>query len=355
MHLDYIIVGQGLCGTWLSYYLKQAGTKVLLLDASIEKSASSIASGIINPKSGMRLARQWMGDTLEPFARKAYKEIGTAIDFEVAKGIAIHQYFSTKEEADFFEQKADSEHEAFLSFRDRSPESKHFNFHFGIGKIAPALLVNVPELLGRWRSQLSKGNELLEETIDWKECVFSKEEVVYKDISAKAIIDCSGAASMNNSYFSRLPFSLNKGEAILAEIPGLPRDIVMKQGKISIVPWRENQFWIGSTFDLKFENDKPSESYFTQTEKALKAWLRVPFTLQEQVAAIRPATITRAPFSGMHPNENRLGILNGMGSKGCSLAPFLAQNLAAHLTRGEPILAAADISKYAKLLGAKPN
>lgn len=353
MHADYIIVGQGLCGTWLSYYLKQAGAKVLVIDPCIDNSASSIASGIINPVSGMRLARQWMGDTLEPFAAGAYNEIGHALNFEAAKEIALHQYFATQEEAEFFKQKADTSLETFLSFRDKTVESHHFNFHFGIGKIAPALLVNVPELLRLWRNDLRRENALLSENMDWKACEFSAEKVVYKGISAEAVIDCSGAASIHNPNFSKLPFSLNKGEAILAKIPDMPRNIVMKQGKISIVPWRENQFWIGASFDLNFDDERPTKSYFLKTQKALKAWLRVPFTLNQQISGIRPGTITRAPFSGMHPQQNRLGILNGMGSKGCSLAPFLARNLAAHLTNGEAILPEADINKYVRILGLK--
>lgn len=350
MDVDFIVVGQGLCGTWLSFYLKQAGAKVIVIDPEISGSASSIASGIINPISGMRLARQWMGDTLEPFARAAYQEIEKVLSFSAAQEIEIHQYFSTKEEADYFEQKADTSHEPFLSIRDKAPESEHFNFHFGLGIIAPALLVNVPDLLHRWRENLKTANELLEESVDWRQCRFLKEKLSYKDIDAKAIIDCTGQAALRNTYFSRLPFSLNKGEAILAEIPELPRNIVMKHGKISIVPWREKAFWIGTTFELNYKDEKPTERYFKKIENELKAWLRLPFKLKEPIAAIRPATITRAAFSGMHPQEKRLGILNGMGSKGCSLAPFFAKNLAAHLTCRDSILPEVDLSKYARIL-----
>ena len=69
-----------------------------------------------------------------------------------------------------------------------------------------------------------------------------------------------------------------------------------------------------------------------------------------QFAAIRPATVTRDAFAGMHPHYPTLDILNGMGSKGCALAPFLAKQLADHLTSGATIIPQANVARYARVL-----
>src|ERR1043165_6228860 len=107
MTVDYLIVGQGLCGSWLSYYLPKGGASVLVVDnASAAMSASAAASGIINPITGKRLARQWMGDTILPFAKGAYQAMGDHLHVDLAATVPIHTFFSSSEEADFFEQKA---------------------------------------------------------------------------------------------------------------------------------------------------------------------------------------------------------------------------------------------------------
>jgi glycine/D-amino acid oxidase-like deaminating enzyme len=72
--------------------------------------------------------------------------------------------------------------------------------------------------------------------------------------------------------------------------------------------------------------------------------------MEEHFAAIRPATVTRDAFSGMHPRHPQLGMLNGMGSKGCSLAPFLAHNFAQHLVHGVPLIPQMDLRRYQKIL-----
>lgn len=355
MAFDFIIVGQGLSGTCLSYYLKQGGAKILVIDPGVEHTASSIASGLINPISGMRLARQAMGEVLEPFAKNAYHELGQQLSTSLIRSCAIQQYFSTAAEANFFEEKADDVHAEFLSTTRQTQESIHFNVQYGIGKIAPVMLVNVPKLLPSWRKQLQENEELLEQKMEWDTCSFNTKKAAWGNLSVRAIIDCTGAASMGHPYFSKLPFSLNKGEAILAEIPELRSDDVLKFGKTSIVPWQDGLYWLGTTFDLHYENALPSAKFRNSLEQSLNHWLRLPFKFVEPLAALRPATVTRAPFSGYHPTHPSLYLLNGMGSKGCAQAPFLAYNLAQHLLHGHPLLPFASLDRHARILSQNTN
>jgi hypothetical protein len=52
----------------------------------------------------------------------------------------------------------------------------------------------------------------------------------------------------------------------------------------------------------------------------------------------------------MHPHYPAIGILNGMGTKGCSLAPFFAKQLIRRLLSGESITAEADVSRFQRIL-----
>ena len=348
MQVDYLIIGQGLCGSWLSYYLQKAGASVLVLDRGLATSASSAASGVINPITGKRLARQWLGDQILPFAKDAYEEMSLLLNKNVAAEVAIKTFFSTAEEASFFEEKALTSHADLLS---TGVSDSHFNYNYGIGEIHPALLVDVRSFLNGWRAALQVSDSLIEEAWDWENCSIENDGVRYNDIPAKAVIDCSGAASAFSPYYSKLPFALNKGEALLARIPGLPTNAVYKHSTLSIVPFSgEDEFWIGSTFDWDFKDLLPTQSFRLKAISILNSWLKLPYELTEHFAAIRPATVTRDAFAGLHPHYPQVGILNGTGAKGCSLAPFLAHNLAQHLVHGTPLIPQVDVSRYKRVL-----
>ncbi len=129
-----------------------------------------------------------------------------------------------------------------------------------------------------------------------------------------------GKCRQGNPFFEKLPFALNKGEGLLVEINDIPRQTVYKKG-MSLVPWKEHIFWVGSSYQWEFADDQPSESFRSATENWLKNFLKVPFKIVDHFSAFRPATLERRPFAGFHPKYPRIGILNGLGTKGCSLAP----------------------------------
>ena len=68
------------------------------------------------------------------------------------------------------------------------------------------------------------------------------------------------------------------------------------------------------------------------------------------MAGIRPATLERRPFVGFHPLHKNIGILNGMGTKGCSLAPYFAFQMKENLINNKPIMPEADVQRFKKVL-----
>ena len=82
----------------------------------------------------------------------------------------------------------------------------------------------------------------------------------------------------------------------------------------------------------------------------LKNWLKLPFEITDHFAAVRPANVERRPFVGLHPVNKCVGILNGMGTKGCSLAPFFANQFAYFLVNQQPMYADADVKRFTKVL-----
>jgi glycine/D-amino acid oxidase-like deaminating enzyme len=346
---DVIIVGQGLTGTWLSWWLNKAGLSFKIIDQTNKDSSSMRAAGLINPVTGRRLVNTWMIDELMPFALNAYKEIGNFLNESFISETAVIDFFPSVQMLQAFQKRYEEDHSYLFPGEDREKYSEWFKYDLGWGAITPCLLVNVEKLLNSWRSWLEKNNFLCEEIFDISKLQTKSERIEYSGIHARYIIFCDGKSSAQNPYFEKLPFALNKGEGILVEIKGLPAHLSYKKG-MSLIPCRENIFWLGSSYEWEFSNELPSQKFRENAESWLNHTLKLPYTILEHFAAVRPATLERRPFVGFHPGFPQIGILNGMGTKGCSLAPYFANQLVENIKGEGNINPLADIARFEKIL-----
>ncbi len=359
MEVDYIIVGQGLCGSFLSYYLMQAGKKILVIDESKPFTASKVASGVINPVTGRRIVRTWMIETLQPFALSAYTALGNELGCTLISQRNILDFHPTPQMMLAFAERIPEETEYLRQVAEPSVFDPFFQFYFGIGEINPCYLVDISTLIDRWRAVLLQQNSIWETRFEQDALQLNKEAnggISYNGVKATKIIFCDGCDGAASPFFQLLPYARNKGEAIIASIPDLPRQHVYKQG-INLVPWKENLWWIGSTYDWNFTDLLPSAAFHQKVTTQLKLWLKLPFQIEDHIASERPANMERRPFVGFHPQFPSVGLLNGMGTKGCTLAPYFANQLAEYLTQGTPLLPQADVQRFSKILsrGAIPN
>ena len=83
---------------------------------------------------------------------------------------------------------------------------------------------------------------------------------------------------------------------------------------------------------------------------ALDNFLKVPYTIVDHLAGIRPANTERRPFVGVHPSYPSLAICNGMGTKGCSLAPYFTKQIIDYLDNRKAIDPEADIQRFKSIL-----
>ena len=349
VQVDYIIVGQGITGTFLSYFFTRAGKQVLVIDDAKANSASRVASGIINPVTGRRVVETWMIDKLLPFAQSIYEEVGELLGVDLIQEIDLVNFHATEQMKNAWSDRAAQGSDYILPVRDIENLNQFFDTGLGADMVSPTLLIDLSQLLESWRRFLVQKDALVEEEFDINNCVVEQAQVAYKDIKAEKIFFCNGTAAFEYSYFNKLPFSYNKGEALIVEIEGLPSANIYKQGT-SIVPMGGNLFWVGSSFEWKFEDDQPTEAFRKKVKQALDGWLKLPYKILDHKAAVRPASMERRPFVGIHPQHPAIGILNGMGTKGCSLAPYFANQLVENVIDGKPIDDEAVIHRFKKIL-----
>lgn len=350
MNIDVLIIGQGVSGTFLSYYLQKEGKSFLVIDNNYSNAPSKITAGIINPVTGRRLVTVWMVDEVLPFAWKAYQEIGHELGITAISQKTIIDFFPNPFMRESFLEKLETGDKYVHAYAEQNHFNDFFNYDLGCGEIRPVYTAHLETLLPAWRQHLKKKNILLEENFEIGQLKVEVDKIHYKNITAEKIIFCDGTSSFENPFFKQLPFAPNKGEALVVEIPGLPDRHIYKKG-IMIVPLAEKDlFWIGASYIWNFDNADPTPSFRESTEQALRQWLKIPFTIVEHRSGLRPATLERRPFVGFHPVHTTVGILNGMGTKGCSLAPFFAKQLTDHLYYEEPIAKDADVARFKKIL-----
>ena len=191
MHVDVLIIGQGLAGTFLSWNLYKEGKTFLVIDDGNENSSSKVAAGIINPVTGRRYVNTWMIDELLDFVQIAYRELGEFLHANLIFPKTLIDFFPSPQMLNAFLDRI-SENGTYLhTYPDQNRFNQYFHYDFGCGEIRPAYIVNVQLLLALWRKKIAELNALLEEKFICHDLSIEEEYVSYRNIFAQKIIFCA--------------------------------------------------------------------------------------------------------------------------------------------------------------------
>lgn len=346
--VDYLIIGQGLVGTWLSYYALQAGKTCMVVNDSHTPAATQVASGVINPVTGRRIVQTWMIDIFLPFALKAYTDLGAQLNATIVKEAPVVLIHPSLQMQESFEYRFEHDN-VYLQKNTASDFEAFMHTPYGTGQINQTVWIDLNLMIRGWRQQLINNAQYIDAKFAIADLQINSDSVTWNSIDANRVIFCDGLGSMENPYFKMLPFAPNKGEALIVEIKGLPNQAIYKNN-VTIVPWKDQLFWVGSNYEWDFKDASPSEDFRTKMEATLIQLLKIPFTVMDHIAGIRPANQERRPFVGLHPSYPSIGICNGMGTKGCSLAPYFANQLIEHCEKGSPIHTEASLERFEEIL-----
>jgi glycine/D-amino acid oxidase-like deaminating enzyme len=349
MSVDFLLIGQGISGIMLHRFLTEAGYSAIIIDEQKKNSASRVASGVINPVTGRRIVKTWLIDEVLPFARQTYEKMSVELNIAAIKEVSILDFFPTPQMTESFKKRFAEDSEYLTMPSDPHAFDDRINNEFGYGGIAPAYLINLPDILEKSRAQLSGAGQLINSRFNHQHLQVDENRIQYEDLTAGGIIFCDGIGGPDNPYFRNLPFAPNKGEAVLVEIEAMPDYYIYKKG-FSLVPWKGNIFWLGSNYLWEFDDDDPTPGFYRFAENWLNQTVKLPFRIVEHLAGVRPATLERRPFVGFHPVHKNVGIFNGMGTKGCSLAPFFGKQFVDMIKTGAGLYKEADVSRFTRVL-----
>lgn len=325
---DFLIIGQGIAGTLLSLELIKHGKKVLVIDEDNPYKSSLVAGAVLNPMAGKHWSPSPQADLFLTTAHEIYKCIERLLNISILKETSLYVFHESEDRRLEFEQKE----KLFPEYLSVTPdnESRYFNVLHGGGMINNVSVIDAAILLFAARNYLIAQKAFTEATFDENLLKVERDKIHYKNIIADKIVFCNGIAAANSRFFQSLPFTKNRGDVLLLDIPLLPEDAVYHQ-KLRLVPKGNHQFWCGSNYKWNFENLLPDENWRKESETALKSWLKIPFEIMDHIVARRPTTAGQIPFIGIHPKYESVAIFNGLGTRGFSSGPYWACEFAKRL------------------------
>ena len=337
---DTIIVGQGLAGTTLAWHLIEAGQRVLIIDDGAPSSASRITPGLITPITGRRLTPVDGHVEMHAAAEAFYTRIGGRLGRTLYRRHTAVRLFSTAAQAADWDQcKADAAVRAHLVeptplLPDGLVDAPHGGFSM------QAAQVDAAGYLEASRARIP----VVTAKVDWRaDVVFDAGGVEVLGQRASRVIACDGFAAMHSPHFGGLPFQNAKGEILTIRFPvAVPR--VSLHRSLWLAPTADpHVFHAGSTSEWTTLDHAPTEAARHEIEMKLRGFVCMPYEVVDHRAAVRPIIRGRMPKLGLHPAEPRLGIFNGLATKGVIRAPWFARLLADHLVRGTALPTACAI------------
>jgi glycine/D-amino acid oxidase-like deaminating enzyme len=340
--IDYIIVGNGIAGISFSEIALKASKKILVFDNNSQPS-SRIAGGLYNPVVLKRFSEVWKAKEQLEFAFPLYHQIEDKLNVVFDYKIPILRKLTSIEEQNNWFQAADKPNLApFLNPKLVNKKYQNIQAPFHYGLVNETGYLNINTLILSYSNYLKSLGSLVEATFDYIAIQFLDNHISYNGIEAKHIIFAEGFGLHANPYFNDLPLDGTKGELLIIKAPDLYLDVVIKSS-VFILPIGNDLYKVGATYDWKDKTNIPTERGKQELVEKLKDIISCDFEIVEHFGGVRPTVKDRRPLVGKHPNYPQLHILNGLGTRGVMLGPYLANQLFQHIEFKIPLEQEIDI------------
>ena len=345
---DYLIIGQGIAGTVLSYSLIKRGYRVMVVNAPRENSSSKVAAGVYNPVVLKRLKKIWRAEEQSECAALFYRDFEQFTGRKVRHELPVYRIFHSVSEQNRWMEQATSEGYRNLLSPDFIPNNfPAVKAPYGYGRVLHSGWVDINTMLAAFREYLLEQGCLVEEAINYKDVEIADEGIQWKQVKSRKLVFCEGHSGIHNPWFGYLPLRLTKGELVTIKAPDLKVDRIVK-GAVFILPQGDDLYRIGATFNWHDHNEKTTEAAREELLEKFHKITTVPYEVIDQQAGIRPTVIDRRPLLGLHPEHPQLGIFNGLGTRGVLWAPYLVEPFIDHMEEGSDLEPEVDIRRFEK-------
>ncbi len=342
---DFIIVGQGLAGTCLASELINRDKKVLVFDSPELPSSSMIAGGLFTPITGRNMILTWKANLLFPFLQRFYSHLEKVLGEKFLYNIPVYRPFASNEELNGWQGKSsEARYASFVEFISSEPyHAEYVKNDLGGIMLGRTGYLDTRKFLSRFRALLRDKELIIEEEFLPDNINFNADSVVYNEYLASKIILCDGPTGFGNQLLENIRFHPLKGEVLHLNINYTSNFILNRNG--FVVP-RNGQYIAGSNYDLAGTDWQSTTEAKEEIVGKIDKLLNIEYEIIGQRAGLRPTTHDRRPVLGILPKHPQIGVFNGLGTKGVSLAPYFACQFAGFLVDGSEIDKEVQIGRF---------
>lgn len=347
-HKDYLVVGLGLAGLSFCKYLMDADLSFEVIDHR-KNNASSVAGGLYNPIVLKRFIPIWLAEEQMLLAKSFYADLENLLhnSFD-CKWEVLRRFVNDGEIKKWKEVATQPIYRSFMETDVYVNPYSVIRAPLGFGKLHETGRIDTAKLLNHFTAYLQHKGLYQAGNFNYSQIEYKKNEIRYASHTYKKIVFAEGMHIKQNPFFSYLPIIPNKGQLIKIYCPALKLQHIVK-GPVFIIPDQAEHFWVGSTYERDFKHPLPTAEGRDYLVEKLKVLTHLPFTVVEHTAGIRPTVIDRRPVAGTHPKHKNIVVLNGLGSRGVLLGPYMAKALLSHLEKGKALPREADIKRFETL------
>jgi glycine/D-amino acid oxidase-like deaminating enzyme len=336
------IIGQGLTGTLLALHLKKMGIPFVVQDVELAGKATGVAPGIVNPLAGRNFRPPEYINDLMVNLQDAMQLVEKDLGIRIWHPCPILRMFSEPTQYDRFLKSLKMEGgDAFVGEQFKENTFPYLNDVYGSFLTMAGGWANLPLLMEVMREWLRK-----EGMLDENQWVPPDSAPTKPD--GEIVIFCEGWQVLNNPYWSFIPHNPAKGEMLLVRFQEpIPRDRIYNQSCWA-QPIKDDLWRVGATYSWSSFDGVPSLDGAAHLQENLQLLTAVPFTVEDQLAGVRPIVEDYRPVIGRHPEVPHWFILNAMGSKGVLQAPTAIKDLLENLKDGSRIPSAWSVDRFLK-------
>lgn len=345
MVLDYIIVGCGLAGISFCEHLKAHKKSFMVFDDDSQQS-STVAGGLYNPVILKRFTPVWKSKEQLDLALPLYERIERELHIKLDYKIPVYRLFHSIEEQNNWFTAADKK--ALNPWMSTSiiPNTNPFiKADYGYGEVLETGRIDTTLLIEQYKKHLDHTNRLRSETFDYNSLQLETDSVQYKTLQAKNIVFAEGFGLKKNPFFKHLPLTGTKGELLVIQAPKLKLDVVFKSTAF-LIPLGNDQYIVGATYNWTDKTNTVTQEAKMELLNKLDTFITCDYEVIEHIAAIRPTVKDRRPLVGRHSTHKNLFVLNGLGTRGVMIAPYIAKQLYDYIEENKPLEAEIDISRF---------
>lgn len=347
MKVDYLIVGCGLAGIAFCEQLKSHGKSFVVYDNDSQVS-STVAGGLYNPVILKRFTPVWQSEVQMDRSIPMYLEIEQRLGITLDQKIPVYRLFKSVEEQNNWFTASDKPNlNRWLSAKLIKNTNEYIEAEFGFGEVLETGRIDTALLIDKYRQFLRENNLLISESFDYSKVNQSNDTISYNSVTTKNIVFAEGFGVKQNPFFKELPLNGTKGELLIIHAPDLQIDFVLKSS-VFLIPLGDQKYITGSTYNWTDKTNNCTPEAKKELLKRLKTFINCEFEVTDQSAGIRPTVSDRRPLAGVHQEHKNLFILNGLGTRGVMIAPYIADKLYQFIELGTPLDPEIDIKRFSR-------